>query len=60
MNSAKKTEKKLFSCIDELEQNRHLCFYNPKTDFIRNCKLSFWSIIKCLLVMEAHLFKKSY
>ena len=58
MNFAEKYKEKLFSCIDELEQDRNLCFYNPKTDFIRNRKLSFSSIIKCFLVMEGSSIQK--
>lgn len=58
MNFAEKYKEKLFSCIDELEQDRNLCFYNPKTDFVRNRKLSFPSIIKCFLIMEGSSIQK--
>lgn len=52
MNFAETYREMLFSCIDELEKDRELCFYNPKTDFIRKRKLTFSSIMKCFLTME--------
>ena len=58
MNFAEKYKEKLFSCIDEVEQDRELCFYNPKKDFVRKRKLPFSSIIKCFLAMEGSSVQK--
>lgn len=58
MNFVEKHKEKLFSCINELEKDRELCFYNPKTDFVRKRKLTFSSVIKCFLVMEGSSIQK--
>lgn len=58
MDFAKKLKNLLFSCIDELQKDRELCFYHPKTDFTRKRKLPFRSIIKYFLVMEGSSIQK--
>ena len=58
MDFAEKTKNLLNSCIDELQKDRDLCFYHPKTDFTRNRKLPFASIIKCFFVMEGSSIQK--
>ena len=58
MNFIEKYKGILFSCINELEKDRALCFYNPKTDFVRKRKLTFSSVIKCFLVMEGSSIQK--
>lgn len=58
MDFAEKMKNLLNSCIDDLQKDRDLCFYNPKTDFTRNRKLPFASILKCFFVMEGSSIQK--
>ena len=60
MNFVEKHKEKLFSCINELEKDRELCFYNPKTDFVRKRKLTFLLLLNAFWLWRVHLFKKNY